>query len=536
MVNRKLYAFIGLERIGGIMMYDISDPMHPEFAAYVNNRNFEVDQETPEAGDLAPEGLLFIAAEDSPTGSPLLVVANEVSGSTSVYAVEAPPAVTKFVLVDAKSDKDIMEITDGETIVLEDLPSRQLNVRAEVAGHTQSVVFNLNGQQYQAQNAEPYALFGDDNGDYDDDGIIFLPNAFELTATPYTGKTGSGMMGTTLTISFEIIESNTIVDIAARTEDFSILTEAVIKAQLAKALSAPGPFTVFAPTNAAFEALFTTLGISDVNELDQQLLADVLKYHVVSGQVLSTDLSDGLMAETLLGAPLTFSVNGMIKVNDATVGPADMMASNGVVHAIDQVLLPASMVTQMVLVDAETDQDIMVLEDGASIALSDLPTTKLNVRADVSGLVNSLVFKLNDRTYQTQNADPFALFSDRDGDYKEGSLPIGTHTLMATPYTSKNATGLPGMSLSISFTVTDGAMAMSASPVPVQQHVRLELKDKQESIHSYVLMDKQGMPLQMKNTVPANSLEVTMGGYQPGIYLIKVVTDRSSYLQRLVKE
>ena len=480
--------------------------------------------------------MLFISAENSPIGSPLLVAANEVSGSTSVYAVEAPPAVTKFVLVDAKSDQDVKEIADGETIVLAELPSRQLNVRAEVVGHTQSVVFNLNGQPYQPQNAVPYALFGDDNGDYDDDGIIFLPGAFSLTATPYTSGTGKGMMGTPLAINFKIIESNTILDIAARTEDFSILVEAVTQAQLAKALSAPGPFTVFAPTNAAFEALFTALGISDISQLDQQLLVNVLKYHVVAGKVLSTDLSDGLMAETLLGAPLTFSVNGSIKVKDATVGPADIMASNGVIHVMNQVLLPESMVTQLVLVDAETDQDIMVLEDGASIALSDLSTTKLNVRADISGLVSSLVFQLNKQTFQTQNAAPFALFGDRDGDYKEGTLPVGSHTLMATSYTSKNATGLSGMALSISFMITNEAVAMSASPIPAQQQVRLELKNKQESIHSYVLMDKQGMPIQIKNTVPANSLEVSLGNYQPGIYLIKVVTDRSSYLQRIVKE
>ncbi|MEM8967995.1 MAG: fasciclin domain-containing protein, partial [Bacteroidota bacterium] len=535
MVNRKMYAFIGLERVGGIMMYDISNPKQPKFATYVNNRNFEVDQELPEAGDLAPEGLLFISAEDSPTGSPLLVVANEVSGSTSVYSVEAPPAVTKFVLVDAKTDQDIKEIADGETVVLADLPSRQLNVRAEVVGQTQSIIFKLNEQNFQPQNAAPYALFGDDNGDYDDDGTVFLPGSFSLMATPYTGRTGQGMMGTPLNIDFEIIESNTIVDIAARTEDFSILVDAVIKADLAAALSSPGPFTVFAPTNAAFEKLLTALGIDDITELDKQLLTDVLLYHVVAGQVLSIDLSDGLTAETLLGAPVEFSVNGIIKVNEATVGPADIMASNGVIHVIDEVLLPKSMVTQFILVNAETDQDIMLLEDGKELKLAELPTTKLNVRADVAGLVTSVVFKLNDRTFQTQNATPFALFSDRDGDYKEGELPVGSHTLMATPYTSRSATGLPGTALSISFTVTD-EMAMSASPVPAYQQVRLQLANERESIRSFVLMNKQGMPYQMENTTPAQGIDIDLSSYQPGIYLIKVVTDRGSYLKRIVKE
>ena len=88
-VNNKTYAFIGLERTGGIMMYDITDPTEPEFIEYTINRNFAVDakNELSKAGDLAPEGMKFVAAADSPTGSALLIVGNEVSGSTVVYQV-----------------------------------------------------------------------------------------------------------------------------------------------------------------------------------------------------------------------------------------------------------------------------------------------------------------------------------------------------------------------------------------------------------------------------------------------------------------
>ncbi len=81
------YAFIALERVGGIMVYDLSDPSAPAFAGYANHRDFEADAETAEALDLGPESAAFIAAEHSPTGAPLLVVANEVSGSTSIFEV-----------------------------------------------------------------------------------------------------------------------------------------------------------------------------------------------------------------------------------------------------------------------------------------------------------------------------------------------------------------------------------------------------------------------------------------------------------------
>jgi hypothetical protein len=86
-VYGSTYAFIGLERMGGFMVYDISDPRRPDFVQYVNDRDYGGDAEAGTAGDLGPEGFIVISAKDSPTGKPLLVVANEVSGTTSVYDI-----------------------------------------------------------------------------------------------------------------------------------------------------------------------------------------------------------------------------------------------------------------------------------------------------------------------------------------------------------------------------------------------------------------------------------------------------------------
>lgn len=84
----RTFAFIGLERIGGILVYDLTLPDYPILVQYINNRNFMAATNSAAAGDLAPEGLHFIAQNDSPTRQPLLVVANEVSGTTTVYAFE----------------------------------------------------------------------------------------------------------------------------------------------------------------------------------------------------------------------------------------------------------------------------------------------------------------------------------------------------------------------------------------------------------------------------------------------------------------
>ena len=89
-IGQKTFAFIGLERVGGIMVYDVSTPASPVFVQYINSRDFKATTEQIEigqAGDLGPEGLVFIPAKDSPNKKPLLMVGHEVSGSTTIYQV-----------------------------------------------------------------------------------------------------------------------------------------------------------------------------------------------------------------------------------------------------------------------------------------------------------------------------------------------------------------------------------------------------------------------------------------------------------------
>ena len=79
------FAFIGLERVGGVMVYDVTNPFAPVFSAYANNRDFTIPPSNPASGDLGPEGVIFIPEENSPSGEPLVVVANEVSGTTTIF-------------------------------------------------------------------------------------------------------------------------------------------------------------------------------------------------------------------------------------------------------------------------------------------------------------------------------------------------------------------------------------------------------------------------------------------------------------------
>lgn len=133
--------------------------------------------------------------------------------------------------------------------------------------------------------------------------------------------------------------SSTVVEIAVSNPDFSILVEAVKKAELVDALSAEGPFTVFAPTNEAFQSLFSQLGVSGIEDLSAEQLTPILTYHVVAGKVMSTDLSNSSVA-TLNGQKIKIDLTDGVKINESKVVAADVEGKNGVIHVIDRVLLP----------------------------------------------------------------------------------------------------------------------------------------------------------------------------------------------------
>ena len=134
--------------------------------------------------------------------------------------------------------------------------------------------------------------------------------------------------------------SKDIVDTAVGAGSFTTLVAAVQAAGLVDTLKGEGPFTVFAPTDEAFAALPEgTVATLLLPENKDQLIS-ILTHHVVSGKVMSTDLSNGMMALTLQGSNVTIMTNNGVSVNGANVVTADIEASNGVIHVIDAVILP----------------------------------------------------------------------------------------------------------------------------------------------------------------------------------------------------
>lgn len=141
----------------------------------------------------------------------------------------------------------------------------------------------------------------------------------------------------TLALTAAAVQAKDIVDTAVAAGDFKTLAVALEKAGLVDTLKGKGPFTVFAPTDAAF----AKVPKADLDALlaDKARLAAVLTYHVVPGSVLAKDVKAGKV-KTVQGSDLTLSTSGGVKVDGANVVKADIIADNGVIHVIDSVVLP----------------------------------------------------------------------------------------------------------------------------------------------------------------------------------------------------
>ena len=131
-----------------------------------------------------------------------------------------------------------------------------------------------------------------------------------------------------------------IVDIAAGAGDFTTLVAAVEAADLVDVLKSDGPFTVFAPTDAAFAALPEGTVENLLKPENKDQLIAVLTYHVVPGKVMSTDLVDDMKATTVQGSEITIDLDNGVMIDNASVVTADIEAENGVIHVIDAVILP----------------------------------------------------------------------------------------------------------------------------------------------------------------------------------------------------
>jgi len=254
-------------------------------------------------------------------------------------------ALTKADLVGAVSDKEAQltvfaPTNDAFSALLSDLGASSLD-DVPVETLKSILLYHVIGSKAMSGDLETgyYPTLSTFSGNHMDlyisldDGVSINANAM-VTQADIEADNG------VIHVVDHVILPPSVVNIAIDNPNFSILVSAVVKAGLADALSGDGPFTVFAPTNSAFETLFQDLGVTGIDDLTAAQLTPILLYHVVQGNVLSTDLSNGEVGTLNESSKIQIDLSSGVKINDSNVVAADIQGANGVVHVIDKVLLP----------------------------------------------------------------------------------------------------------------------------------------------------------------------------------------------------
>jgi hypothetical protein len=406
----------------------------------VGSGTYSVRWYSPRSG-----GGLQTGSTSSVTGPGARSLGSAPSATTSDWAVVVRltggtgggtlPTVTGLTLVNADTDADLGPLTAGQTINLATLPTRNLNVRANVA-NAASVRFGLDANaSYRVESTAPFALAGDTAGNYN----AWTPTtgAHTVTATPYGSTGATGTAGPALSVSFTVVD---------------------------EASNAPPTVTLTSPANGATFAAGSTITITaGAADADGNVaFVDFLR----GGTVLGMDTTSPYSYVWTSVPAGTYTLAARATDNDAA-------ATTSAAVTITVTGTTAPSVQSFTLINADTDQPMAgfdPLNSGASINLAGLPTRNLNIRAHTSpSVVGSVRFGYDgNANVRVENGAPYALAGDTSGNYYAWTPATGSHTLTATPYSASGAGGTAGTSKTITFTVTDtgGATLLAASGAP----------------------------------------------------------------------
>jgi transforming growth factor-beta-induced protein len=347
--------------------------------------------------------------EEEPTAAPTIVeiAASDARFSTLVAAVQAAG------LVDALSDPEAQLTVFAPTNEAFEAAFAALGITAEeLLADTETLTSIL--------------LYHVVDGAVTSDVVVTLSEATTLQGSPVmiSVQDGSVFVNESQVVQADVMASNgvihvidsvllppaeeaeqmpSIAEIAAGNEDFSTLVAALSAAGLVDTFAGEGAFTVFAPTNAAFEAAFAALGITPEQLLaDTETLTSILTYHVVEGKLLAADVLSQNLLSTLNGAPaLAYTGEDGAYIQNAKIVTTDIEASNGVIHVIDAVILPPAF---------ETEATSNIVET----AVANGSFTILAQALQTAGLVDVLAEK-----------GPFTVFAPTDAAFEAALAELG---------------------------------------------------------------------------------------------------------------
>jgi len=356
--------------------------------------------------------------------------------------------------------------------------------------------------------------------------------------------------------------SNTITDIVVASPIHETLEAAVIAAGLAETLAGEGPFTVFAPTDAAFSALPEGT-VEALLEDPTGDLTQILLYHAVSGVAMSSDLSDGQMITTINGKDVTVAINDDgVFINNAQVTVADIPADNGIVHVINAVLLPPRITVVDIIVNSEDHNTLEAAVIAADLvetlqgdgpftvfaptddAFAALPAGTLDaLLADPSGDLTDILLNhvVGASALSTDLVDGQTIMTLNDGELikvsiEGGNVLINDAVVTTADLTTDNgvvhvidAILMPGFVTS----TTDLAQFADVSlfPNPASNMITLDMKDVEADINRLDVFDATGKLINTLKSIGVTQT-IDVSDFNTGMYFLNVVMDDLTYSKK----
>ena len=349
-----------------------------------------------------------------------------VNAQKAVASVYSLPSVVSFTLINATTDKEISPL--GNRVDLSQVEGGLINIRADVitgTGEVGSVFFDLKGPQEQEkiENAQPYALFSDNKGDYS--GRALALGKYMLTATPYTDLLGRGESGVPLTVSFEVtrfpVEQLVLIDATTDQAIRPLLDGEVINLTTYPQVTVAA-LPEFDNFKGRIEFLLNGKLVQCENLSPYALAGDDLR-----GNYNAYPFEPGEYTLTVI--PYSEDNNGGLSGDSLTV---------------DFTIVREPEVVALLLIEAATGQVLDTLSSEATLRLDSLPD--INIRAVVNDeLVGSVEFEINGAVFSRDNEAPYLLYDKA----ATTDLPPGDYRLTAVPYSQENGLGIPGIPLSV---------------------------------------------------------------------------------------
>jgi PKD repeat protein len=354
-------------------------------------------------------------------------------------------AISNVVLYNADNDQPIMTLSDGATLNLASLPTRRLNIVAQPSSSTGSIKFQLDNT-VKIESIAPYALWGDAWPDRPNDLNAWTPSvgSHKLQITAYSGAGANGSAGPTKTINFNVVDGNTgpnVTRLMLYNTDTDQPIQQLTNGQTINlsSLSSRNLSIVAETSGSTSRVIFNFDGRTVTENIPAYALGgndgnDFHPYPIGVGTHSLTATAYSSNGQAGGSQTITFSV-------------VDQAPSNGGISGL-------------MLYNADNNQPIMSLANGATINYANLPTRNLSIVAQTSGDVRSVRFGLDgNSSYATENIAPFAIAGDDNGNLNAWRPSAGNHTVTATAY---GGNGQTLGSMTISFTVVDG----NSSPAP----------------------------------------------------------------------